>query len=189
VPAKYICGWNVPNDRIKEALSSQQVGVEMKRESTSRADADFECPKCKSHNMKRAEQLAADHWQWLSELLSTLPEASLPNQMFIEVLYKSAMVHGYKHAVEDSKADNTKRDNINPILTFTKECCEFGKNKRIFGKTLYGEYKKWCNENGLNAMSSVKFKKMLLSQSPNLVYIKNHRKRWMEYRGIGVGRV
>lgn len=38
-----------------------------------------------------SEQLAEDHWQWLMKVL--------------EVVYKGAFVHGYKHGKEDSDAD------------------------------------------------------------------------------------
>ena len=54
--------------------------------------------------MNRAKELAEQHWDYIRELLET---HNVPGQE-IEIIgfhYKTAMVHGYKHALEDSKTE------------------------------------------------------------------------------------
>jgi len=52
--------------------------------------------------MSRATELAEAHWGYISNLLknSGVGEQEV---LRIEFHYKTAMVHGYKHGVEDAK--------------------------------------------------------------------------------------
>ena len=61
-------------------------------------------------HMKRANELASDHWGYIYSLLA----AHQINQGTIDIVrfhYLSAFVHGYKHAIEDNLAD------VNPATT------------------------------------------------------------------------
>tara|TARA_Y100000310_G_scaffold264568_1_gene275226 strand:- start:296 stop:451 length:156 start_codon:yes stop_codon:yes gene_type:complete len=46
--------------------------------------------------MKTPEELAKEHWEWVSKLMTYIPVGSRTDKL-IEYLYKTAMIHGYKH--------------------------------------------------------------------------------------------
>lgn len=48
----------------------------------------------------RAEELAAQHWSYISSLLDAHGEHA-PNIDKVAFHYKTAFIHGYKHAEED----------------------------------------------------------------------------------------
>jgi len=52
--------------------------------------------------MKDIKQLANEHWNWVSKLLKLLTNANI-NMEVVEYLYKTALIHGYKHGLEDKE--------------------------------------------------------------------------------------
>jgi len=54
--------------------------------------------------MKRARQLAEEHWKFFEGFWESLPDDTMYGSATIEYLYKEAMVHGYKHCLKDLKA-------------------------------------------------------------------------------------
>jgi len=59
-------------------------------------------PTCKTAPKNTATELADAHWSYVEELLMAhqVPAAMVDNAKFH---YKSAFIHGYKHAMEDSQ--------------------------------------------------------------------------------------
>ena len=51
--------------------------------------------------MKDPKQLADEHWDWLETII-------LESMRMEMLLFKSAMVHGYKHGVEDTKNEGIR---------------------------------------------------------------------------------
>ena len=50
----------------------------------------------------KEEQLAENHWKWLSQLFYMAGIKELPMSA-VAYLYKTAFVHGWKHAKEDKQ--------------------------------------------------------------------------------------
>ena len=51
--------------------------------------------------MKTPEELADEHWEWIEGLLGSLPYDLLDvGVITLEYLYKTAFIHGYKHAIK-----------------------------------------------------------------------------------------
>lgn len=62
---------------------------------------------------ERAKKLADEHWGYISELLCIHGHGQGDNMLeILSFYYKSAMIHGYKHALQDEgieeKMDNFK---------------------------------------------------------------------------------
>ena len=59
------------------------------------------------------EPLAEEHWKWIEELWAAMPEGTVFGLEATEYLYKTAFVHGWKHAeatkVRLSPGDGDKR--------------------------------------------------------------------------------
>ena len=55
--------------------------------------------------MRDPKILADEHWQWLQGLYDSLPSPVDFNVSAVEYLYKTAFVHGYKHAIENIKKE------------------------------------------------------------------------------------
>ena len=51
--------------------------------------------------MDDATKIAEKHWKWIEGLWESLPGDSTFGISTTEYLYKTAFVHGYKHAVQD----------------------------------------------------------------------------------------
>lgn len=51
--------------------------------------------------MKEAEKLADEHWEWLGKVFAL--SKNIQNIELTEYLYKTAFVHGYKHAMDEIK--------------------------------------------------------------------------------------
>mgnify|MGYP001318982557 CR=1 FL=1 len=47
-----------------------------------------------------AKSLAEDHWDWLKSVLEAVPGTGLLPWPLLGVIYKSAFIHGWKHAEE-----------------------------------------------------------------------------------------
>ena len=52
---------------------------------------------------KKVEKLADEHWEWIEGLWSSLPDDSQFGISTCEYLYKTAFIHGWKHAIADDK--------------------------------------------------------------------------------------
>ena len=95
---------NWHSDEIKtEAPGSKPEPGDVIYNGVSRAMPIFppESPNLpKIDSLKRAKELANDHWEWLGGLFDRLGiEDSIG-----KYLYKTAFIHGYKHAIEDIKS-------------------------------------------------------------------------------------
>jgi hypothetical protein len=53
--------------------------------------------------MTPIEKLADDHWQWTKGLIESLEGDPHINIKTLEYIYKTAMIHGYKHGVADER--------------------------------------------------------------------------------------
>lgn len=70
---------------------------------------------------EKASRLANDHWSYVHDLCKTTLDsaldgfdiiASISKEQLIEVIgfhYKSAFIHGYKHAIEDIESEGRKK--------------------------------------------------------------------------------
>jgi hypothetical protein len=55
--------------------------------------------------MKTEEQIikmAHEHWNWIEGLWDSLPEEAVFGLATTEYLYKTAFIHGYKHALQET---------------------------------------------------------------------------------------
>ena len=54
---------------------------------------------------ERARKLVEEHWKFLEKVLATPPmsESAHFTLGFVGLIYKEAMIHGYKHGYEDAK--------------------------------------------------------------------------------------
>lgn len=50
--------------------------------------------------IKDVEKIAAEHWKWIEGFLETFPDEQMYGMAMTEYLYKTAFVHGYKHALQ-----------------------------------------------------------------------------------------
>jgi putative DNA primase/helicase len=76
------------------------------------------------------------------------------------------------------------RIDSNSVLSFAKEYCTFGENNFIELKELYGKYKEYCMESGLNPSSQIKFGRELKENYENLTTYKDSLSRRTVYKGI-----
>ena len=54
--------------------------------------------------MKSPEKLANEHWEWIAGLAAVY--GMHEDMETREYLYKTAFIHGYKHACADTRIDN-----------------------------------------------------------------------------------
>jgi len=52
--------------------------------------------------MKTPKELADQHWTWVEGLWESLPIDATFGITTMEYIYKTAMIHGYKHGYEDA---------------------------------------------------------------------------------------
>ena len=58
--------------------------------------------------MTRAEELANDHWEWLESILLANETKTLQIEA-VELIYTSAFIHGWKHALEEQERDRFEK--------------------------------------------------------------------------------
>ena len=49
---------------------------------------------------RRVRKLAAEHWKFTDRILA---EGKAFSREFVKMVYKEALIHGYKHGYEDAK--------------------------------------------------------------------------------------
>lgn len=55
---------------------------------------------------KEVEKIANAHWKWIEDFIFSMPDSNMWGVSSMEYLYKTAFVHGYKHASQPpDKAD------------------------------------------------------------------------------------
>lgn len=52
---------------------------------------------------ERADKLVNDHWEYVESILTIFHEWDENFIKHIELHYRTAMLHGYKHGIEDSR--------------------------------------------------------------------------------------
>jgi len=58
--------------------------------------------------MDNIEKLANKHWNWIEGLLDSLPDGEVFGIETTEYLYKTAFIHGYKHAIQPDVQPDVK---------------------------------------------------------------------------------
>ena len=67
--------------------------------------------------MKTKEELgkmAEEHWNWVNDLLKTLTPDTVLTVETVQYLYKTALIHGYGHAVVDFVGE--KNADFSPLI-------------------------------------------------------------------------
>ena len=49
-------------------------------------------------------KMAQDHWDWIEGMWKSLPDETVFAVSTTEYLYKTAFIHGYKHALKGDKS-------------------------------------------------------------------------------------
>ena len=62
--------------------------------------------------MERGKELAEMHWNYIKELLQSHNEESEIISL-VEFHYKTAFIHGYKHAIEDMLLKFDNKNEVN----------------------------------------------------------------------------
>lgn len=68
---------------------------------------------------ERAQQLADDHWSYVSDVLA-IPCEDVRTIDIIEFHYKSAFIHGHKHGMEDAEGEHKTTDLFQRGISFNQ---------------------------------------------------------------------
>jgi putative DNA primase/helicase len=94
------------------------------------------------------------------------------------------------YAFSESERSNEElrkyRIECNSILSFVLDNCGLEEKKQIELKELYREYKQYCEECGLSAVSQKRFCKELQENYPEIIASKDTVSRRVIYGGIGL---
>lgn len=56
-------------------------------------------------NEKEVKKIADEHWKWIEGLWESMPDDTVFGLSATEYLYKTAFVHGFKHASQQINRD------------------------------------------------------------------------------------
>jgi putative DNA primase/helicase len=92
------------------------------------------------------------------------------------------------YAFSESERSNEElrkyRTECNSILSFITDNCSLEEDKKVELKELYREYKQYCEESGLSAVSQKRFGKEFLENYPEVSTTKDTVSRRLVYSGI-----
>ena len=69
-------------------------------------------------NKEFVKKLAEDHWGFIEKIIS--PDILVTIE-YIEMIYKEAMIHGYKHGYSDGIADSIEDDDDSDLDDWIEE--------------------------------------------------------------------
>lgn len=84
--------------------------------------------------------------------------------VFTWALAGLARLRARNYFFEDTTIEDEKSafmGQLNPVLEFAKQCLEFGPAYREHSADIYKKYTSWCGDNGLKALSQIRFNEQL----------------------------
>lgn len=99
------------------------------------------------------------------------------------------VMDGYQGITETDQMIRDRKafiQNVNPVLMFVDEKCNFGELESVWKTEIYSRYAEWCKESGLRQLSKIRFYSQLLSDFPVITEGKPKGGGKREFRGIGM---